>query len=175
MATGKKPSAVNVLQTRGKRVIAEATVPRQVIKVGARAPLDQVLAARQTSNLGNRLSGAISNSSHAVNVITVVFVATGQDVANGSEASASSNDARITADGDYYSVTLPSLIVATYGGTGLATQRECLEMMGCYWTGKVRRLAEIIAATVLCGEISLGTAIVADEWVSSHDQYGRNR
>ena len=48
-------------------------------------------------------------------------------------------------------------------------------MMGCYWTGKVRRLAEIIAATVLCGEISLGTAIVADEWVSSHDQYGRNR
>lgn len=177
MATDKKPSAVNVLQTRGKRVIAEATIPRQVIEVGARAPLDQVLAARQTSNIGNRLSGAISNGSHAVNAITALFIATGQDVANVSEASASINDARITPDGDYYySVTLPSLIVATYGGgTGLATQRECLEMMGCYGTGKVYRLAEIVAATVLCGEISLGTAIVADEWVSSHDQYGRNR
>jgi hydroxymethylglutaryl-CoA reductase (NADPH) len=177
MATDKKPSAVNVLQTRGKRVVAEATIPREVLEVGARAPLDQVLAARQTSNIGNRLSGAISNGSHAVNAITALFIATGQDVANVSEASASINDARITPDGDYYySVTLPSLIVATYGGgTGLPTQRECLELMGCYGQGKVRRLAEIVAATVLCGEISLGTAIVADEWVSSHDQYGRNR
>ena len=177
MATDKKPSAVNVLRTRGKRVIAEATIPRDVIEGGTRAPLDQVLAARQTSNLGNRLSGAISNGSHAVNAVTAVFIATGQDVANVSEASASINDARITPDGDYYySVTLPSLIVATYGGgTGLGTQRECLEMMGCYGVGKVRRLAEIVAATVLCGEISLGTAIVADEWVSSHDRYGRNR
>ena len=177
MATDKKPSAVNVLQTRGKRVVAEATIPREVIEVGARAPLDQVFAARLTSNIGNRLSGAMSNGSHAVNAITALFIATGQDVANVSEASASINDARITPDGDYYySVTLPSLIVATYGGgTGLATQRECLELMGCYGKGKVRRLAEIVAATVLCGEISLGTAIVADEWVSSHDQYGRNR
>ena len=177
MATDKKPSAVNVLQTRGKRVVAEATIPRQVLEVGARAPLDGVLAARQTSDLGNRLSGSTSNGSHAVNAITAVFIATGQDVANVSEASASINDARITPEGDYYySVTLPSLIVATYGGgTGLGTQRECLEIMGCYGEGKVRRLAEIVAATVLCGEISLGTAIVADEWVSSHDQYGRNR
>jgi hydroxymethylglutaryl-CoA reductase (NADPH) len=177
MATDKKPSAVNVLQTRGKRVVAEATIPREVIERGARAPLDQVFAARQTSNIGNRLSGAASNGSHAVNAITALFIATGQDVANVSEASASINDARLTPDGDYYySVTLPSLIVATYGGgTGLGTQRECLEMMDCYGTGKVHRLAEIVAATVLCGEISLGTAIVADEWVSSHDRYGRNR
>ncbi len=61
-------------------------------------------------------------------------------------------------NGDYYySVTIPSLIVATYGGgTGLATQRECLEMLGCYGDGNVRKLAEIVAATVLCGELSLG-------------------
>jgi hydroxymethylglutaryl-CoA reductase (NADPH) len=119
----------------------------------------------------------MSNGSHAANAITALFIATGQDVANVSEACTTINDARITPEGDYYySVTLPSLIVATYGGgTGLATQRECLEMMGCYGAGKVRRLAEIVAATVLCGEISLGTAIVADEWVSSHERYGRNR
>ena len=48
-------------------------------------------------------------------------------------------------------------------------------MLGCYGQGKVRKLAEIVAATVLCGELSLGSAIVADEWVSSHEQYGRNR
>jgi hydroxymethylglutaryl-CoA reductase (NADPH) len=177
MATDKKPSAVNVLQTRGKRVIAEATIPRRVIEEGAQAPLDQVFSARLTSNLGSRLAGAFNNGSHAVNAIAAIFIATGQDVANVSEAAAGINDARITSDGDYYySVTLPSLIVATYGGgTGLVTQRECLEIMGCYGAGKVNRLAEIIAATVLCGEISLGTAIVADKWVSSHDRYGRNR
>lgn len=73
-------------------------------------------------------------------------------------------------------MTIPSLIVATYGGgTGLATERECLELMGCYGKGKVLKLAEIIAATVLCGELSLGSAIVAEEWVKAHDLFGRNR
>ena len=73
-------------------------------------------------------------------------------------------------------MTIPSLIVATYGGgTGLPTQRECLEMLGCYGEGKVKKFAEIVAATVLCGELSLGTAVIADEWVSSHEQLGRNR
>ena len=80
-------------------------------------------------------------------------------------------------NGDYYwSITLPALIVATYGGgTGLATQRECLEMLGCYGKGKVKKFAEICAAVVLAGETSLSSAIIAGDWVSSHDQYGRNR
>jgi hydroxymethylglutaryl-CoA reductase len=76
----------------------------------------------------------------------------------------------------YYSLTIPAVIVATYGGgTGLATQRECLEMLGCYGKDKVRKLAEIVAATVLCGELSLGSAVVAEEWVEAHDSFGRNR
>jgi hydroxymethylglutaryl-CoA reductase (NADPH) len=68
------------------------------------------------------------------------------------------------------------LIVATYGGgTGLATQRECLELLGCWGKGKVYRLAEIIAGVVLAGEISLASAISSSDWVSSHEKYGRNR
>ena len=79
-------------------------------------------------------------------------------------------------DDYYFSITIPSLIVATYGGgTHLSTQRECLEMMDCYGKGKVRKFAEIVAATVLCGELSLGSAIVAEEWVDAHDLYGRSR
>ncbi len=67
-------------------------------------------------------------------------------------------------------------IVSEYGGgTALATQRECLELLGCYGAGKVRKLTEIMAATALCGELSLGSAIVAEEWVSAHDLHGRNR
>ena len=106
-----------------------------------------------------------------------MFIATGQDVANVAESSAAFTYAELRENGDYYySVTIPSLIVATYGGgTGLPTQRECLELLGCSGTGKVRKLAEIIAATVLCGELSLGSAIVAEEWVAAHDLYGRNR
>ena len=85
--------------------------------------------------------------------------------------------AELRDNGDYYfSITIPALIVATYGGgTSLATQRECLEMLGCSGAGKVRKFAEIVAATVLCGELSLGSAIVAEEWVEAHDLLGRNR
>jgi hydroxymethylglutaryl-CoA reductase (NADPH) len=50
-----------------------------------------------------------------------------------------------------------------------------LELLGCYGEGKVKKFAEIVAATVLCGEISLGTAMISEEWVNSHEQYGRNR
>ncbi|HSO33394.1 MAG TPA: hypothetical protein VLT33_12760, partial [Labilithrix sp.] len=80
-------------------------------------------------------------------------------------------------NGDYYfAVTIPSLVVATYGGgTGLPTQKECLEVLGCYGKGRVMKLAEIVAATVLCGELSLAAAVVSDQWVSSHDELGRNR
>ena len=80
-------------------------------------------------------------------------------------------------NGDLYlSVTLPSLIVATYGGgTGLPTQRECLELLGCHGKGKANKFAEIVAATVLAGDISLACAVITGHWVSSHDQYGRNR
>ena len=76
----------------------------------------------------------------------------------------------------YFAVTLPSLIVATYGGgTGLPTQRECLDVLDCYGTGKVQKFAEIVTATVLCGELSLGAAVVAGEWVDAHERLGRNR
>ena len=103
--------------------------------------------------------------------------ATGQDAANISESHAGVTYSRLRDNGDYYwSVTLTSLIVATYGGgTSLPTQRECLELLGCYGKDRVRKFTEIVAATVLCGELSLGSAIVAEEWVEAHDLHGRNR
>ena len=133
--------------------------------------------ARQVSNLGGFMSGVNNNGAHSANGITAMFIATGQDVANVAESSAAFTYAELREGGDYYySLTIPSLIVGTYGGgTGLATQRECLELLGCYGKGGVRKFAEIVAATVLCGELSLGSAIVAEEWVDAHDLHGRNR
>src|SRR4051812_39793313 len=176
-ATDKKSSQVNMLNTRGKRVVAEATVPNALFKEIMRSDSDLMYRARQVSNLGGFMSGVNNNGAHSANGITAMFIATGQDAANVAESSAAFVYAELRDNGDYYySVTIPSLIVATYGGgTGLATQRECLEMLGCYGKGNVRKFAEIVAATVLCGELSLGSAIVAEEWVESHDLYGRNR
>jgi hydroxymethylglutaryl-CoA reductase (NADPH) len=176
-ATDKKTSRINMLKTRGKRVIAEATIPNELLNRIMRADSADMYRARQVSNLGGLMSGTNNNGAHSANGITAMFIATGQDAANVAESSAAYVYAELRDNGDYYySITLPALIVATYGGgTGLATQRECLELLGCYGEGKVRKLTEIIAATVLCGEMSLGSAIVAQEWVSSHDTYGRNR
>jgi hydroxymethylglutaryl-CoA reductase (NADPH) len=176
-ATDKKSSQVNMLRTRGKRVVAEATLPNELIEKHMRTTSEVMFRARQVSNLGGFMSGVNNNGAHSANGITAIFIATGQDVANVAESSAAFVFAEVLPNGDYYySVTIPSLIVATYGGgTGLATQRECLEMLDCYGKGKVRKFAEIVAATVLCGELSLGSAIVAEEWVQAHDLLGRNR
>ena len=176
-ATDKKSSQVNMLHTRGKRVVAEATIPSELIERHMHISSAEMFRARQVSNLGGFMSGVNNNGAHSANGITALFIATGQDVANVAESSAAFVFAELGPCGEYYySVTIPSLIVATYGGgTGLATQRECLELLGCYGSGNVRKFAEIVAATVLCGELSLGSAVVAEEWVNAHDLYGRNR
>ncbi len=176
-ATDKKSSQLNMLRTRGKRVVAEATIPGALIEQQMHSSSENLFRARQVSSLGGFMSGVNNNGAHSANGITAMFIATGQDAANVAESSAAFVFTEVLDDGAYYySVTIPSLIVATFGGgTGLATQRECLELLGCYGKGKVRKLAEIVAATVLCGELSLGSAIVAEEWVQAHDLYGRNR
>jgi hydroxymethylglutaryl-CoA reductase (NADPH) len=177
MDTDKKFSHINTLHTRGKKVIAELVIPAKILEKLAGAPVDVLLRQRQVSLLGSFMAGANNNGAHSANGITAMFIATGQDVANLAESSSAMVYTEKTPEGDYYySITIPSLIVATYGGgTALATQKECLNILGCHGTGKVRKLAEIVAATVLCGEISLASAVMAGEWVSSHDAYGRNR
>src|SRR5215211_7390889 len=175
--TDKKHSRINMLLTRGKRVVAEATLDKEVLKRLMGVDTETLFWARQIQMAGSFLVGAANNGAHAANGLTAMFIATGQDVANVSEAHAAVSYTQLLPDGNYYwSITLPALIVASYGGgTGLATQRECLEMLGCYGSGNVHKFAEICAAVVLAGETSLSSAVLAGDWVSSHDQLGRNR
>jgi hydroxymethylglutaryl-CoA reductase (NADPH) len=177
LATDKKASQVNIMKTRGKRVVAECTIPREVLIQHMRVEPEQVHYHGQVANVGTMISGANNNGAHSPNGITAMFIATGQDVANVSESSAGIVYSEVTDNRDLYiSMTIPSLIVATHGGgTGLATQRECLELLGCWGRGKVKKLAEIVAGVVLAGEISLASAISSLDWVSSHEKYGRNR
>ncbi len=177
LATDKKASQINVMRTRGKRVVAETTIKRDVLLKRMRVDPKNLAYHGQVANVGAILSGANNNGLHSANGITAMFIATGQDVANVSEASAGLLYSELTDEGDLYlSITIPSLIVATYGGgTGLATQKENLEILGCWGKGKVNKFAEIVAGVVLAGEISLASAISSSDWVSSHEEYGRNR
>ena len=175
--TDKKHSQLNTLLTRGRRVIAEATFTDEALRRIMNVSAKDLFQARQVSMTGAFMAGSASNGAHAANGLTALFIATGQDVANVSESHASLVYTQLLDNGDYYwSVTLPSLIIASYGGgTGLATQRECLELLGCYGAGKADKFAEICAAAVLAGETSLSSAVIAGDWVASHDKMGRNR
>ena len=181
-ATDKKHSDINVLRTRGKRVTAEITIPEKIVRDMMNQSPQRLQYYNSISNIGTMMSGASNNGSHSANGITAIFIATGQDVANVSEGSAGIAYHERTKEGDYYfSFTMPALIVATHGGgTGLATQRECLEIMGCHGKGNVKKFAEIVAGAVLAGELSLMSAMRVNkdgtsDWISSHDKLGRNK
>ncbi len=177
LATDKKHSQINLMRTRGKRVTAEVVIPRDVLVQHMRVEPATIHYQAGVSNVGSMLSGANNNGCHSPNGITAMFIATGQDVANVAESSSAIVYTELTPEGGVYiSITIPSLIVATFGGgTGLPTQSECLDILGCRGRGKVKKLAEIIGGVVLAGEISLASAICSLDWVSSHEKYGRNR
>ena len=177
MDTDKKASALNTLRTRGKRVVAEILITNRSLQRHLHVSTKELFQSRLRSNLGTYLAGSVNNGSHSANAIAAIFIATGQDVANISESHTALVYSEIVDTDDlYYSITLPSLIVATTGGgTGLPTQKECLQVIDCYGSGKVKKLAEIVAATVLCGELSLGAAVVGGYWVEAHEKLGRNR
>jgi hydroxymethylglutaryl-CoA reductase (NADPH) len=177
MDTDKKHSHLNMLHSRGKRVIAEVVIKKEVLREIMGVDTKMLAKATVLANTGALMAGAAYNGPHAANGIAALFIATGQDEANVVESHAGLFSHELLDNGDLYlAVTLPSLIVATFGGgTGLPTQKECLNMLGCVGKGKANKLAEIVAATVLAGDISLGCAVIAGDWVSSHDALGRNR
>jgi hydroxymethylglutaryl-CoA reductase (NADPH) len=176
MATDKKSSQMNILHTRGRRVTAEATLRAEVLRRDLRAEPASLAYHAGIAGLGAFMAGVNNTGLHSANGITALFIATGQDVANVAESSAAMLYSELTPEGDLYlAITIPSLIVATHGGgTGLPTQRDCLELLGCTGPGTVNKLAEIVAGTVLAGEVSLAAAISSNDWVTGHERYGRH-
>jgi len=127
--------------------------------------------------LGHLQANTIGYNGQFANGLAAIFIACGQDVANIVNSAVGVTSFEATETGDLYaSVTLPSLTVGTVGGgTGLGTARECLEILGCGGSGAAPKLAEILAATLLAGELSMGAAIASGEFVDAHERYGRNR
>jgi hydroxymethylglutaryl-CoA reductase (NADPH) len=178
MDTDKKHSQLNVLHSRGARVVAEARIPDALLRQRVGTGAADLFRARLNSFAGSVMAGSANNGMHAANALAALFIATGQDAANVAESHAAMTYVRLEDEGQtyYWSITLPALIVATFGGgTGMPTQAECLDILGCRGKGKVGRFIEICAATVLAGEVSLAGAVVAGDWVESHEKLGRNR
>ncbi|WP_439100914.1 hydroxymethylglutaryl-CoA reductase [Congregibacter sp.] len=181
--TEKRTSSVNLLKNRGKRVTAEITIPRDVLERNLRITPEAMHYGQGITTIASFLTNSSNNAAHPANGLAALYLATGQDIANIGESNQCTTYNRVTREGDYhFSITLPCVIVASYGGgTNLPTQRECLKMMDCHGQGKALKLAEIAAALVVAGELSLGAATRVDkktrqnEWVDAHERLGRNR
>jgi hydroxymethylglutaryl-CoA reductase (NADPH) len=173
----KKASMLAFTFARGKKVVAEATISRELLQKFIHAEPADLCRYWQVAILGGIQSGTIGVHGHYANALAALFIACGQDVACVSEAATGVTRMDVTSGGDLYlSVSLPNLIVGTIGGgTSLPTARECLEMMDCYGPGRARKFAEICAATVLAGELSLSGAITAGEYGQAHALYRRKQ
>lgn len=177
MSGDKKATMLSFLCTRGKKVTAETRVPARLLKRFTNATPEQMVRYWEISFMGGSQSGSIGAQGHYANPLAALFIACGQDAACVSEASIGMTRMDIVGDGDLYaSVTLPNLIVGTVGGgTHLPAARECLEMLDSYGAGKARKFAEICAATVLAGEISIIAALAAGDFAQAHARHGRKQ
>lgn len=159
----KKATAVNGILGRGRNAIAEILIPADLVEKQLRTTAQRLVDLNTRKNLvGSTIAGALrSANAHYANMLLAFYLSTGQDAANIIEGSQGITWAEVRGNGDlYFSCTLPNLIVGTVGnGKDLPGVEEALVRLGCREErepgANARRLAAMIAATVLCGELSL--------------------
>jgi len=181
MCSDKKQSMVNSIFGRGKTVIAETLIPSTILKEVLHTTAEPIHEVNLRKNLlGSARAGNVYQfNAHFANIIAAIFLATGQDMAQVVESSSGYTWTEVRGEDLYISVTLPSLEVGTVGGgTRLPTQREALSIMGVAGGGNppgsnVKKFAEIIASTVLAGELNLLSALSNKELGRAHKMLGR--
>lgn len=182
MCTDKKAAATNWLEGRGKSVVVEAVIPMDVVRTTLKTSVDALVHVNTNKNLiGSAMAGALGGfNAHASNIVTAVFLATGQDPAQNVESSNCITLIEKTDDGDLWiSCTMPSIEVGTVGGgTSLEAQSACLQSMGCKGGGatpgdNAKKLATIVAAATMAGELSLLAALAANTLVQAHMTHNR--
>lgn len=180
----KKPAAVNWIEGRGKSVVCEAIITADVVKKVLKTNVAALVELNMLKNLtGSAMAGALGGfNAHASNIVSAIFIATGQDPAQNVESSHCITMMEAVNDGKdlHVSVTMPSIEVGTVGGgTQLASQSACLNLLGVKGASKdtpganARRLASVVAGSVLAGELSLMSALAAGQLVNSHMKYNR--
>jgi len=181
----KKPAAINWIKGRGKRVVTECTISAATLRSVLKTDAKTLVECNKLKNMGgSAMAGSIGgNNAHAANMVTAVFLATGQDPAQNVTSSNCSTAMECWAENSedlYMTCTMPSLEVGTVGGgTGLPGQSACLEMLGVRGAHATRpgdnakKLAQIVCATVMAGELSLMAALVNSDLVKSHMRHNR--
>ncbi|KAI0322966.1 hydroxymethylglutaryl-coenzyme A reductase-domain-containing protein [Amylostereum chailletii] len=184
--TDKKPAAINWIEGRGKSVVAEAVVPGKIVKSVLKTTVAALCNLNVKKNLiGSAMAGSIGGfNAHAANILTAVYLATGQDPAQNVESSNCMTLMEPTNDGEdlLITVTMPSIEVGTVGGgTVLGPQQAILEMLGIKGAhptspgDNARRLARVVAAGVMAGELSLMSALAAGHLVRAHLAHNRSQ
>lgn len=173
----KKANARSFTTARGKKVTAEAHIPAELIAKHLHSAPQEMADCWRMSAIGGVLSGTLGIHGHFANGLAALYLATGQDAACVAESAVGVTRFEVTEDGGLYaSVTLPGIMVGTVGGgTGLPTQRACLELMGLSGTGKARALAEVCAGLLLAGELSIIAALSAGHFARAHRKLARGR
>ncbi|KAE8686828.1 3-hydroxy-3-methylglutaryl-coenzyme A reductase 2 [Hibiscus syriacus] len=181
----KKPAAVNWIEGRGKSVVCEAIIKGDVVREVLKTSVESLVELNVLKNLtGSAMAGALGGfNAHTSNIVTAIYIATGQDPAQNVESSHCITMMEAVNDGKdlHISVTMPSIEVGTVGGgTQLASQSACLNLLGVKGANREspgansRLLATIVAGAVLAGELSLMSALAAGQLVKSHMKYNRS-
>ncbi|CAH2007171.1 unnamed protein product [Acanthoscelides obtectus] len=186
VCTDKKPSAINWLQNRGKSVVCECIISSEVVASVLKTTTKALIDLNISKNMvGSAIAGSIGGfNAHAANIVTAIFIATGQDAA---QNISSSNCMTImepwgqNGEDLYVSCTMPSIEIGTIGGgTILPAQSACLDMLGVRGPhedipgANAKQLARIVCASVVAGEISLMAALASGHLVKSHLKYNRS-
>ncbi|KAK1757803.1 3-hydroxy-3-methylglutaryl-coenzyme A reductase [Echria macrotheca] len=181
--TDKKSAAINWIDGRGKSVVAEAIIPGDVVKSVLKTDVDSMVSLNVNKNLiGSAMAGAMGGfNAHAANIVAAIFLATGQDPAQVVESANCITIMKNLRGSLQISVSMPSLEVGTLGGgTILEPQGAMLDMLGVRGPhptspgDNARRLARIVAAATLAGELSLCSALAAGHLVRAHMQHNRS-
>jgi hydroxymethylglutaryl-CoA reductase (NADPH) len=175
MSGDKKASAQSFLTVRGKKVTAEVHLPGELVRKLLHTTPERMVDYWRMSAVGGVLSGTIGVQGHYANGLAALYIACGQDAACISESAVGVTRFELTAAGDLYAaVTLPNLIVGTVGGgTGLPSQKACLDLLGLAGSDNSRAFAEVAAGLTLAGELSIIGALCADHFARAHQQLAR--
>ena len=183
MCVDKKPSAINLVLGRGKSIVAEVLIPKDLVRSKLKTSAEKMAeVCYRKIYVGSAMAGSLGGfNAHFANIAAAFFAATGQDLAHVVEAS-NGLTMMEESDGDLYAcVTMPDVPLATFGaGTSLPTQREALDILGLFGSGEnpgdnCKALAEIFASTVLAGELSLIGALASKDLTKAHMSLGRSK
>ena len=169
-SSDKKPAAVNLFRPYGKEVAIDVTLPASVVDEHLGVSPAELLEFATAGRLGTMQAGALGANAHFANGLAAIYMACGQDVAQIVNASIGFLDFELVgADDLYVAARLPSLVVGTVGGgTKLPTQRECLALLGCEGDGTAPKLAEIVGATLVAGELAICAALTNGRFIEAH-------